>query len=206
MDHVDFHGYHYDDDDDLDDGQWAMDIIDAILERAFWQPPKFSSLDQYLKHQYVLLETEIDEAGNPPASTTEADFPPNPNPPHTFNLIDGTITASKTKPLKGWSLWDTTLVRERQLYMMTDSMIKRLNDQYRLQGRRMPVFRDERFPCKNEFIANIKRNSLHPVFVRDDVSKQEMNMNYNVEIQSTDCPCKNYRGYNRSKINPSLHF
>lgn len=92
MDFVDFHGYHYDDDGGLDDGQWAMDIIDAILERAFWQPPKFSSLDKYLRHQYVLLETEIDEAGNPPESVKEADFPANPNSPHTFHLVPGTVT------------------------------------------------------------------------------------------------------------------
>ena len=68
----------------------------------------------------------------------------------------------------------------------------------------MRVFRDERL--KTKFLAFIKRNSLHPMFVRDDVSKQEMVMNFDVEIESTDCPCDNYRGYNRSKINPSLHF
>jgi hypothetical protein len=89
---------------------------------------------------------------------------------------------------------------------MSDSMIKRLNDQYQQLGRTMPVFLDERYPHKNEFVANIKRYSLHPMFVRDDVAKQEMVMNFDVEIESTDCPCKNYRGYNRSKINPSQHF
>jgi hypothetical protein len=68
-----------------------MDIVTAILEKAFWQPPKFSSLDKYLQHQYVLLETEIDEAGNPPDFVKDTDFPPNPNPPHSFTLVPGTV-------------------------------------------------------------------------------------------------------------------
>ena len=76
-----------------------MDVIDAILERAFWEPPRFSSLDKYLRHQYVLQDPnfEIDEEGNPPECVTMADFPPNQSPPHTFNLVPGTVIGQKLK-------------------------------------------------------------------------------------------------------------
>jgi hypothetical protein len=75
-----------------------MDIIVAILQKlAFWQPLKFSNLDKYLQHQHVLQETEIDKAGNLPEFVKDTDFPSNPNLPHTFTLVPGTVIHQKLK-------------------------------------------------------------------------------------------------------------
>jgi hypothetical protein len=78
------------------DGQWAMEVIERRLERAFRQPPKFSTLDRYLTHQHILLETDVDEAGNAPETVKEDCFPGNPDPPHCFSL-EGTVVHIKTE-------------------------------------------------------------------------------------------------------------
>ncbi|KAG0619355.1 hypothetical protein M758_4G133500 [Ceratodon purpureus] len=147
-----------------------MEVIDRILEQAFRQPPKFSTLDRYLNHQHILLETDVDDAGNAPDTVKEDSFPGNLDPPHRFS-IEGSISASKKRPPKGWSYWDSTLEKDQQLYITTDSLNKRLSDQYWNQGRVVPVFRDERLKKKS-----------YPMFVRDDISQQEMHLNFNQEI------------------------
>ena len=83
----------------------------------------------------------------------------------------GQISATKKRPPKGWSCWDSTLEKERQLYIMTDSLTKRLNAQQWNQGRGVPVFRDERLKTKS-----------YPKFVRDDISQQEMHLSFTQEI------------------------
>lgn len=69
---------------------WAMDIINAILELAFRPPPRVSFVERFLNHQYILLETDVDEAGFAPDTVKPSLFPGNPNPPLVYNL-DGTV-------------------------------------------------------------------------------------------------------------------
>lgn len=64
-------------------------------------------------------------------------------------------------------------------------MISSMQKQRRDHGRTLPVFRDERFGKLPLFMDVVPRLKSHfyPMVVRDDVSKQEMHINFNVEIQ-----------------------
>ncbi|XP_024386340.1 uncharacterized protein [Physcomitrium patens] len=177
--------------DAFDISVWAMEVIELILDRAVWQPPKFSTLDRYLHHQYETLNsgwTDFDEDGKPRADAPwleEDRISRNPNPKPTFNQVEGTITAAKKKQSRGWRSTKTSSNRERNLYIETNSMISSMQKQRRDHGRTLPVFRDERFGKLPLFMDVVPRLKSHfyPMVVRDDVSKQEMHINFNVEIQ-----------------------